>query len=242
MPTGLDKRWMRLHGNWRRSLTQARSSHSRKSNALKITKYGHSCLHVVDGSASILIDPGSFSQGFETLSGLTAVLITHQHADHVDQQRLTGLLRANPDATLYADSGSAEALAAAGISASTVATGDVLDVGPRVEVFAGHHAVVHGDIPLISNACYFISGRLLHPGDSLTVIDHKVEILALPTSAPWMAVKEAVEYFRAVDPAVAIPIHDKVMANPAMVYGILTKLGPSTARWLNLDDGHFEIL
>ena len=57
-----------------------------------------------------------------------------------------------------------------------------------------------------------------------------------------MALKEAVEYFRAVDPAVAIPIHEKVMANPAMVYGLLTKLGPADATWLNLDDGHFEIL
>jgi L-ascorbate metabolism protein UlaG (beta-lactamase superfamily) len=209
---------------------------------MKISKYGHSCLHIVDGSASILIDPGSFSQGFETLSGLTAVLVTHQHADHVDPRRLTGVLRANPGATLYADSGSVAVLAAEGITATAVSTGDVLDVGTTVEVFAGDHAVIHRDVPLISNACYLISGRLLHPGDSLTVIDRPVEILALPTSAPWMAVKEAVEYFRAVNPEVAIPIHEKVMANPAMVYGLLAKLGPADARWMNLDDGHFEIL
>lgn len=209
---------------------------------MKISKYGHSCLHVVDGSASILIDPGSFSQGFETLSGLTAVLITHQHADHVDPRRLAGVLRANPDAALYADSGSVAVLAEADITATPVKTGDQLDVGTSVEVFTGDHAVIHRDIPVISNACYLIGGRLLHPGDSLTVIDRPVEILALPASAPWMALKEAVDYFRAVNPAVAIPIHEKVMANPAMVYGLLTKLGPGDARWLNLDDGHFEIL
>lgn len=209
---------------------------------MKITKYGHSCLHIVDGSASILIDPGSFSQGFETLSGLTAVLITHQHADHVDPRRLVGLLRANPDATLYADSGSVKVLADADITAAEVANGDVLEVGTKVEVFTSDHATIHADVPGISNACYFVSGRLLHPGDSLTVIDRKVEILALPTSAPWMALKEAVEYFRAVDPAIAIPIHEKVMANTAMVYGLLTKLGPSDTRWLDLDDGHFEVL
>lgn len=209
---------------------------------MKITKYGHSCLHIVDGAASVLIDPGTFSQGFETLSGLTAVLITHQHPDHVDQQRLGGLLRANPGATLYADSGSVAALADAGITATEATTGDVLDVGTTVEVFTGSHAVIHGDVPVISNACYLVGGRLLHPGDSLTVIDRPVEILALPTSAPWMAVKEAVEYFRAVHPAVAIPIHEKVMANTAMVYGLLTKLGPADSRWLDLDDGHFEVL
>ena len=209
---------------------------------MKITKYGHSCLHVVDGSASILLDPGGFSQGFETLSGLTAVLVTHQHADHVDPQRLPGLLRANPSATLYADPGSVAVLAEAGITATPVATGDRLDVGTTVDVFAVNHAVVHRDIPVIPNACYLIGGRLLHPGDSLTVIDRPVEILALPASAPWMAVKEAIDYYRAVAPQVAIPIHEKLMANPAMVYGMLERLRPAGSRWLNMDDGRFENL
>ena len=147
---------------------------------MRITKYGHSCLHITEGSASILIDPGTFSQGFETLSGLTAVLVTHQHPDHVDPKRLPLLLRGNPGATLYADAGSVHVLAEAGITATAVATGDVLDVGISVEVFAGDHAVIHRDIPVIPNACYLIGGRLLHPGDSLTVLDRPVEILALP--------------------------------------------------------------
>ncbi len=209
---------------------------------MRITKYGHSCLHISEGSASILIDPGAFSQGFETLSGLTAVLVTHQHPDHVDPKRLPLLLRGNPGAKLYADAGSVDVLAKEGIAATPVASGDRLDVGIPVEVFAGHHAVIHRDVPVIPNACYLVGGRLLHPGDSLTVLDRPVEILALPTSAPWMAVKEAIEYFRAVDPKAAIPIHDKVMANPANVYGLLQRLGPADARWVNLDDGHFENL
>jgi L-ascorbate metabolism protein UlaG (beta-lactamase superfamily) len=207
---------------------------------MRITKYGHSCLHITEGSASILIDPGAFSQGFETLSGLTAVLLTHQHADHVDPKRLPLLLRGNPGATLYADAGSVGVLAKEGIAATPVSSGDRLDVGIPVDVFAGDHAVIHRDIPVIPNACYLIGGRLLHPGDSLTVLDRPVEILALPTSAPWMAAKEAVEYFRAVNPKAVIPIHDKVMANPAMVYGLLQRLGPKDARWVDLDDGHFE--
>jgi L-ascorbate metabolism protein UlaG (beta-lactamase superfamily) len=209
---------------------------------MRITKYGHSCLHIADGPASILVDPGTFSQGFETLSGLTAVLVTHQHPDHVDPKRLPLLLRGNPDATLYADAGSVELLAKEGITATPVRSGANLDVGIDVEVFVGDHAVIHRDVPIIPNAMYLVGGRLLHPGDSLVEIDRPVEILALPTSAPWMAVKEAIEYYRAVDPKVAIPIHDKLMANPAMVYGLLERLGPADATWLNLDDGHFENL
>lgn len=209
---------------------------------MRISKYGHSCLHIVDGSASILIDPGTFSQGFETLSGLTAILVTHQHPDHVDPKRLPLLLRGNPDATLYADSGSVDMLAKEGITATAVHTGDILDVGIPVEVFAGDHAVIHRDVPVIPNAMYLVGGRLLHPGDSLVDIGRPVEILALPASAPWMAVKEAIEYYRSVDPKVAIPIHEKILANTAMVYGLLTRLGPADSRWLDLDDGHFENL
>ena len=209
---------------------------------MKISKYGHSCLHVVDGSASILIDPG------DLLAGLRNAVRPDGGAGHPPAPRsrrsppAAGVLRGNPGATLYADTGSVAVLAEADITAIPVQTGDTLDVGTTVEVFAGDHAVIHRDVPVIPNACYLIGGRLLHPGDSLTVLDRPVEILALPTSAPWMAVKEAVDYFRAVNPAVAIPIHEKVLANPAMVYGLLTKLGPADARWLNLDDGHFEIL
>ena len=107
---------------------------------MRITKYGHSCLHISEGSASILIDPGAFSQGFETLSGLTAVLVTHQHPDHLDPKRLPLLLRGNPGATLYADAGSVDLLAKEGITATPVASGDRLDVGIGVEVFAGDHA------------------------------------------------------------------------------------------------------
>ena len=67
--------------------------------------------------------------------------------------------------------------------------------------------------------------------------DEPVEILALPTMAPWMAVKEAVDYFRAVSPKVAIPIHEKLLARTGMVYGLLQGLGPAGVRWLDLDAG-----
>ena len=86
---------------------------------MQLTRFGHSCLLVVDGDARILIDPGTFSAGFEDLTGLTAVLITHQHADHLDLDRLPAVIAANPDAVVHADPGSVPQLEAAGISAVT---------------------------------------------------------------------------------------------------------------------------
>lgn len=209
---------------------------------MKITKYGHSCLRVVDGSANILIDPGTFSTGFEGLTDLTAVLVTHQHPDHLDRDRLSVLLAGNPGVSVYTDEATAGQLAESGVDATPVHSGDQLDVGTSVQVVGRDHAVIHVDIPVIPNVGYLIGGRLLHPGDSLAVPEQDVEILAVPASAPWMAVKEAVEFFRAVNPAVAFPIHEKVVANPAMVYGLLARLGPPAARWIDLDDGHTEEL
>jgi L-ascorbate metabolism protein UlaG (beta-lactamase superfamily) len=209
---------------------------------MEITKYGHSCLRVVDGSANILIDPGVFSAGFEDLTGLTAVLVTHQHPDHLDRDRLPAVLAANPGVGVYADEATAGQLAEAGIGASAVHSGDDLDVGTPVQVVGRDHAIIHADIPVIPNVGYLIGGRLLHPGDSLAVPEQAVEILAVPASAPWMAIKEAVEFSRAVNPAVIFPIHEKVMANPAMAYGLLSRLGPTGARWIDLDDGHTEEL
>ncbi|SDP50374.1 L-ascorbate metabolism protein UlaG, beta-lactamase superfamily [Nakamurella panacisegetis] len=199
---------------------------------MQITKLGHSCLHVVDGDANLLVDPGVFSSGFENLTGLTGILITHEHLDHLDLDRLPALVAANPQAGLYADHGSAATLRSAGLAATAVAAGDSFDVGTPVTVHGDQHAVIYPEIPTITNASYLIGGRLLHPGDALDVFDLDVEILALPTAAPWMALKESVDYYRAVMPKVAFPIHEGILANPAMFYGIQEKFGPADATWV----------
>ena len=195
---------------------------------MQITRYGHSCLHVVDRDGQVLIDPGTFSSGFEQLTGLTAVLITHQHADHVDLDRLPALLAANPQAAVYSDTATAEQLQGLGIRATAVRAGDTFDVGTPVSVHGQEHAVIHRDIPVIPNAEYLVGGRLLHPGDALHVPGIEVEILALPTMAPWMALKEAVDFYRAVGAAQALPIHDAIPRPQAlpMYYGRFADLGP----------------
>ncbi len=207
--------------------------------AMQITKLGHSCLHVVDADADLLIDPGVFSAGFESLTGLTAVLITHQHPDHLDVDRLGAVLAGNPDARLYADPETVQQLAAKGVSAVSTRAGDAFDVGTPVTVHGDKHAVIHRDIPIIDNSAYLIGGRLFHPGDALVVPEVPVEILALPAVAPWMALKEALDYHRAVAAQVAFPIHEAT-ASPAgkgMYYSRYESMGPAGTRWTVLDSG-----
>ena len=207
---------------------------------MRITKFGHSCLQVEVDQANLLIDPGTYSSGFESLTGLTAVLITHQHPDHLDVDRLLPLLAANPGVVVLAEAQSAAVLTEAGAQVRILAEGDTVaagEIGTDLQVIGREHAVIHRDMPVIGNVGYLVAGRLFHPGDSLVVPDQQVEILALPVSAPWMAVKEAIDYFRAVDPTVAVPIHEKVLAATGMVYGLLQKFGPPDARWVDIDDG-----
>jgi L-ascorbate metabolism protein UlaG (beta-lactamase superfamily) len=193
---------------------------------MQLTHYGHACVLVDTGAARILFDPGAFSAGFESVTGLDAIMVTHQHFDHVVPERLDAVRRANPSAQLIVDSQTATELS---LDASTVAPGDTLRIGgATVEVIgSGDHAVIHPDIPVIRNNAYLVDGSLLHPGDSYTPVGRPIDTLLLPTGAPWLKAGEAVDYLRAVAPRTAVPIHEAVLANPALHYGIFTNLAPA---------------
>ena len=137
---------------------------------MRLTKFGHSCLLVEEGGARVLLDPGSFSEGFEELDGLTAVCLTHQHGDHLDAERLRRVLDRNPGVRVVSDEGSAPALGEAGADVEVVHDGDELDLGGLGVAVAGRdHAVIHPDIPVVPNVGYLVGGRLFHPGDAFTL-------------------------------------------------------------------------
>jgi L-ascorbate metabolism protein UlaG (beta-lactamase superfamily) len=206
---------------------------------VRLTKFGHSCLLVEDAGARVLLDPGSFSEGFEELEGLTAVCVTHQHPDHLDRDRLRALLDGNPGVRVVADEGSAPALDEAGAAVEVVHDGDELTLdGLGVRVAGREHAAVHPDVPRVPNVGYLVGGRLFHPGDALTVPGEPVEVLATPAGAPWLKLAEAVDYLRRIGPTVAVPVHERVLsaAGIAIHYRQLEQLGGRTALRV-LDDG-----
>ena len=154
---------------------------------MRLTKFGHSCLLVEENGARVLLDPGSFSEGFEALENLTAVCLTHQHVDHLDADRLRRVLDRNPGVRVVSDEGSAEALGEAGADVEVVHDGDELALGGlALRVIGRDHAAVHPDVPVIPNVGYLVGGRLFHPGDSLTMPGEPVEVLAVPAGAPWL--------------------------------------------------------
>ncbi|MER7084017.1 L-ascorbate metabolism protein UlaG, beta-lactamase superfamily [Saccharopolyspora kobensis] len=195
---------------------------------MQITHFGHSCVLVETGSARLLIDPGTFSADFEGLRELDAVLVTHQHPDHLDLERLPALLAANPDARLVVDPGSAASIAERGLSATTARPGDAIELGgAAVNVVGGEHAVIHPDIPVVDNIGYVVDhGAFYHPGDSFFVPEQRIDVLGLPTAAPWLKLSEAIDFLRAVAPRTAVPIHEAVLAVPQMHYRMFEQLGP----------------
>lgn len=205
---------------------------------MEVTHFGHSCVLLDTGAARLLIDPGNFSTGFEEVTGLDAVLVTHQHPDHLDLERLPALLRANPDARLIVDSGTAGQLNDLDVDREheTVEPGTALRVaGAQIEVLGGQHAVIHPDIPRIVNNGYLLDGTHFHPGDALDTVPANLEVLFLPTAAPWQKLSEAVTYLRAVAPRTAVPIHQGILAVPGMYYGHFERLGPEATTVRVLD-------
>jgi L-ascorbate metabolism protein UlaG (beta-lactamase superfamily) len=198
---------------------------------VQIVHFGQSCVLVETGAARLLLDPGVHSTGFAELTDLDAILITHQHPDHLDLQALPALMAANPAAQLLVDAGSAPQLASAGIGYQVTAPGDRLELaGTAVAVIGGEHGVIHPDIPIVPNNGYLIEGEtgtILHPGDSFAAPEADVAVLLLPTAAPWLKVSEAVDYLRTIAPPLAVPIHQAILAMPEKYYGLFRELAPA---------------
>jgi L-ascorbate metabolism protein UlaG (beta-lactamase superfamily) len=182
---------------------------------VQIVHYGHSCVLLSTETARLLFDPGAFSTDFESLRELDAILITHQHFDHLDPKRLPDLVKANPDAALVVDEDTVPEVEKLGLTPTSVARpGDAFTLGKTgVNVVGGRHATIHEDLPAPANAGYVVDhGAFYHPGDALFVPEQKIDVLGLPMAAPWMKTAEAVDFLRAVGPRVAVPIHEALLS------------------------------
>ncbi len=202
---------------------------------MEITHLGHSCVLVEVAGARLLVDPGSFSSGFEELTGLDAVLITHAHPDHVDAERLPQLLEANDGAALITEPALAAQLSEMG--ARAMHPGETFEAGgATVEALGGEHALIHPDVPRIGNVGLLVRAQgeptLLHPGDSYAAVPDGVDVLALPLNAPWAASAQTADFLRAVAPPVAFAVHDALLsaAGRGVYLKNITGLAPEGTR------------
>lgn len=195
---------------------------------VKITRYGHAALLVETDTARIVIDPGGFCDDavFE-LTDVGAVVVTHQHPDHLDQNRIAGLLDANPGAVLRCDPETAEILDGWTANADGLDTviGDLTITG-----VGSTHAEIVPQVPRIANVGVTISDgetTLFHPGDTYEYAPDGVDVLAVPLGTPWAKLSETVDFVQRVRPSIVIPIHDLTIAEVAygMYWGRVVELG-----------------
>ena len=177
---------------------------------MRITKFGHAAVRVERDGQALVVDPGAFTE-LEAVDGAGAVLVTHEHPDHLDVERLR-----RADAPVYAGQGVAQALREQAPDLAerlkVVREGDeVTAAGMRVTVHGEQHAVIHEDIPRIVNTGFCIEDEVFHPGDSFTAPPHPVPVLLVPVHAPWMRLAEAVDFARAHAGRVAVAVHDGLL-------------------------------
>ncbi|MFC9386581.1 MBL fold metallo-hydrolase [Streptomyces venezuelae] len=184
---------------------------------MKLTKKSHACVRLEKDGRTLVIDPGNFTEEDAAL-GADVLLVTHEHPDHFDEGRLRAALEADPAAELWTLRSVADRISAAFPGrVHTVGHGDSFTAaGFDVQVHGELHAVIHPDIPRITNVGYLVDdGAVFHPGDALTVPDHAVDTLLLPVMAPWSKISEVIDYVRELGPRRAYDIHDALLTDLA---------------------------
>lgn len=193
---------------------------------MKLTKFSHACVRLERDGAVLVIDPGALSES-AALDGVDAVLITHEHFDHLDVAKLTDALTARPSVRVFTHPEVTPKLGDLRDVVTEVVAGDDFEAaGFTVRTYGGLHAMIHPDLPRVANLGFFVEG-VYHPGDSFDVpTDAVVETLFVPVSGPWLKLSESVEFIRQVKPRRAFALHDGLHNDVASkVYdGALTNL------------------
>ena len=100
------------------------------ASTVKLTKYEHACVVLEKDGATFVIDPGVFSpNAADIIAGADAVLLTHEHADHVHEGALSAALAARPELPVYAPAAMAGMFSAHAGQFTPVAAGDEFTIG-----------------------------------------------------------------------------------------------------------------
>ncbi len=174
---------------------------------MRVTKYPQSCFRVEKDGNALLIDIGNFATSQFSRADIKpfdAILITHQHADHIDPELSAWLDdKAIP---IYSNQDVADKFPELNIR--------VID-DTQTERIAGFDVTAR-DLPHCKmpdgsdgppNTGFVIDGHFFHPGDGIAISSLSVDTLAAPIAGPSVSVYSAVQLARQVDAKTVIPMH-----------------------------------
>ncbi|MCW2881031.1 MAG: fold metallo-hydrolase [Sphaerisporangium sp.] len=206
------------------ALVERSESGTRNDGKMKLTKHGHACVRLEKDGSTLVIDPGGLTEE-SAIEGANAVLITHEHFDHLEVKRLAAL---GTDVPIWTCAAVAKQLEGVSAKVNVIGDGDSFTAaGFEVGVVGRDHAVIAFDVPVVQNVGFLVDGEVFHPGDAFTVPGQPVATLLTPASGPWMKASEMVDYLLEVAPRRAYSIHEGLYNDIGLmlVDGILERRG-----------------
>jgi L-ascorbate metabolism protein UlaG (beta-lactamase superfamily) len=180
---------------------------------MELTKYGHAGVSLERDGQRLVLDPGVYTDA-SALDGASAVLITHEHADHFLEERIRAALEASPEFEVWTNAAVAASLEGFGPRVHVVGAGDAFTAaGFEVRVYGEWHAEIHQDIPRVRNVGFLVEESVFHPGDALIEPQAPVDTLLVPVHAPWSKMAEVVDWVRELKPARTFGMHDVLLSD-----------------------------
>ncbi|MFO8018283.1 MAG: MBL fold metallo-hydrolase [Promethearchaeia archaeon] len=168
---------------------------------------GNACVEIISDLDHVIIDPNYL---VTPRRGINKVLITHEHDDHLDPEKLVEIrnkyIRENQELEIYASK----------------SVNEKLDMGIEVVKHGDEIQLENGTVKVIKNKCWkakdclafllLLAGReILHTADSAQYSD---ELRAVPQQVDCCFVacfedyyKDYFEFMRKISPRLVIPYH-----------------------------------
>lgn len=207
---------------------------------MKLTKLGHACLLLEHEGRRLIIDPGGLTELPENLKNVDVIIVTEEHGDHFNSGAIRAILAANECAAVYSTTTLAEDLQSEGIKCTAV-SGSLQTAEGSFELSFNEtdHAVVYGSSPC-RVLCVQVNNFLYYASDSFIACNNKVEVVAAPTSGPWLKLAEVIEYINRSDCKTVLATHNALnseVGNKVANSSIAAHIGDSTKNLVYLCDG-----
>lgn len=163
-------------------------------------------------SKRLFFDPIEIESTLPVLENVLAIIITHNHGDHLQPEKVQEIRDRNPEVRILVPSDAVELID----KAEVVSPGDTLDMGNFNLVFFGgeHAAVIPGKVPC-QNLGVIVNKSYVNPGGSYDVVElaERPEVLFCASVAPWCRVSETMNYIETTKPKMVVPVHNGLLSD-----------------------------